>query len=73
MASYIGDVTNGDYRVCFLRKANDPDHPVLTLTVNKGNCCCYYKGFDNREATEEERKVLREWTAAKELTLDAVG
>ena len=73
VASYIGDVTNGDYRVCFLRKANDPDHPVLTLTVNKGNCCCYYKGFDNREATEEERKVLREWTAAKELTLDAVG
>ena len=45
----------------------------MTLTVNKGNCCCYYKGFDNREATEEERKVLREWTAAKELTLDAVG
>lgn len=73
VASYIGDVTNGHYRVCFLRKANDPDHPVLTLTVNKGNCCCYYKGFDNREATEEERKVLREWTAAKELTLDAIG
>lgn len=73
VASYIGNVTNGDFRVCFLRKANDPARPVLTLTVNKDNCCCYYKGFDNREATDEEREVLREWTAARELTLDAVG
>ena len=73
VASYIGSVTNGLCRICFLRKTNDPARPVLTLTVNKDNCCCYYKGFDNREATDEERKVLREWTAAKGLTLDAVG
>ena len=73
VASYIGGVTKGLYRVCFLRKACNPDHPVLTLTVSQDNCCCYYKGFDNRDATEEERKALLEWTKAKELTLDAVG
>lgn len=73
VASYIGSVTNGCFRVCFLRKTSDPEQPVLTLTVGRNDCCMYYKGFDNREATEEERKVLREWTTAKGLAMDAVG
>lgn len=73
VASYIGNVTRGAFRVCFLRKTSDPERPVLTVTVGRNDCCMFYKGFDNREANEDERKVLREWTAAKGLALDAVG
>lgn len=73
VASYVIDVTSGKYRVCFLRKTEEFDKPVLTLTVDEDDCCLYYKGFDNREATEEEKKALDEWVRSRRLTVSKHG
>jgi hypothetical protein len=73
VASYISDVISGKFRVCFLRKTEEPDKPVLTLTVDEDDCCLYYKGFDNREATEEEKKILAEWAKSRKLTVSEHG
>lgn len=73
VTSYISDVISGRFRVCFLRKTKEPDKPVLTLTVDNDDCCLYYKGFDNREATEEEKNVLTEWTRSRKLSISQYG
>lgn len=45
--------------ICFLRQTADLEKPVLTLTVDKKDCCIFYKGFDNRNATEDEKNTLK--------------
>lgn len=70
VGSYAEYVINGVKKICFLRKTETLDKPLLTLTVNRENCCSTYLGFDNRYATNEEVKVLREWTKARGLGLE---
>jgi len=69
VGSYVKFVLSGEYRICFLRKTEDLDKPVLTLTVTKNDVCSMYLGFDNRDATKEEVSILKEWTKAKNLKL----
>lgn len=69
VGSYVNMVLDGVYRICFLRRADNPDKPVLTLTVSKDDGLLYYKGRGNREVTAEERTVLEAWTKAKNLTI----
>lgn len=69
VGSYASYVIEGKKRICFLRKTDQIDKPLLTLTVNNEDCCSTYLGFDNRYATPEEVAALREWTRARMLTL----
>ena len=62
-------VIDGSMRICFLRKTENLDKPLLTLSVNASDCCTTYLGFDNRDAVAEEVFALREWTKARGLTL----
>lgn len=73
VGSYVRYVVDGTYRICFLRRTDNPNAPVLTLTVDSGNNLLYYKGFDNREATNEERTVLESWTKEKNLNMSQFG
>lgn len=73
VGSYVSYVIEGKYRICFLRRTENLSHPVLTLTVDKEDCCLYYKGFDNRPATMKERAALNEWAKVKHLTLSEEG
>lgn len=73
VGSYVRYVLDGSYRICFLRHTEDLRKPVLTLTVDAKNQLLYYKGFDNRDATKEERAVLENWVKAKKLTMSQCG
>lgn len=73
VGSYVRYVVDGTYRICFLRRTSDTHAPVLTLTVDSDNNLLYYKGFDNREATAEERTVLEAWTKEKNLNMSQFG
>lgn len=73
VGSYITYVSEGAYRICFLRQTADLEKPVLTLTVDKKDCCIFYKGFDNRNATEDEKNTLKQWAKARKLTLSENG
>ena len=70
VGSYAEYVINGTKKICFLRKTEALDKPLLTLTVNRENCCSTYLGFDNRYATKEEVGALKEWTKARSLGLE---
>lgn len=59
VGGYAGYVIDGTKKICFLRKTEALDKPLLTLTVNRENCCSTYLGFDNRYATEEEGELPR--------------
>ena len=69
VGSYAKYVIDGSMRICFLRKTENLDKPLLTLSVNASDCCTTYLGFDNRDAVAEEVFALREWTKARGLTL----
>jgi len=71
--SYVSYVIEGKYRMYSLRRTAEPNRPVLTLTVDKDNCCIFYKGYDNRDAMPEERAILEVWAKTKKLTLDKHG
>ena len=73
VGSYVRYVVDGTYRICFLRRTNSPKTPVLTLTVDNNDNLLYYKGFDNREATSEERYVLEAWAKEKNLNISQFG
>ena len=70
VGSYIGRVVNGRNKICFLRRTEDPDKPVLTLSVNPENICTTYLGFDNRNATMEEYAALEEWAQTVKLKIE---
>ena len=70
VGSYAEYVIKGSKKICFLRKTEALDKPLLTLTVNRENCCSTYLGFDNRYATKEEIVALKEWTKARGLGLE---
>ena len=70
VGSYVSYIVNGSKKICFLRRTGHIEKPLLTLTVNNEGHCSTYLGFDNREATQEERAALREWTKARHLILD---
>lgn len=70
VGSYIGRVVNGRNKICFLRRTEDLDKPVLTLSVNPENVCTTYLGFDNRNATIEEYAALEEWAQATKLEIE---
>ena len=69
VGSYAKYVIDGSMRICFLRKTENLDKPLLTLSVNASDCCTTYLGFDDRDAVAEEVFALREWTKARGLTL----
>ncbi len=66
-------ITLEESGICFLRQTADLEKPVLTLTVDKKDCCIFYKGFDNRNATEDEKNTLKQWAKARKLTLSENG
>lgn len=70
VGSYVKYVTEGEKKICFLRKTEDLNKSLLTLTVNKECHCSTYLGFDNRYAQPDELAALREWTKARKLVLD---
>ena len=70
VGSYIGRVVNGRNKICFLRRTEDLDKPVLTLSVNPENICTTYLGFDNRNATMEEYAALEEWAQTVKLKIE---
>lgn len=69
VGSYAKYIIDGSMRICFLRKTENLEKPLLTLTVNADDWCTTYLGFDNREAVAEEISALREWTKACGLKL----
>lgn len=73
VGSYASYVIDGSKKICFLRKTENLNKPLLTLTVNAENHCSTYLGFDNRPAKRNEIAALREWTKARGLTLDEYG
>ena len=73
VGSYVSYISEGTYRICFMRRTKDLNKSVLTLTVDNRDCCIFYKGFDNREATAEEKTVLKEWAKEKKLSLSSFG
>lgn len=73
VASYIDDVSEGKYRICFLRRTKDMNRPVLTLTVDRNDTLLYYKGYSNRRETTEEREVLTQWVKSRDLAMSKEG
>lgn len=69
VGSYAKYIIDGSKRICFLRKTEKLEKPLLTLTVNTDGWCTTYLGFDNREAAADELIALREWTKARNLKL----
>ena len=70
VGSYVGRVMDGRNKICFLRRTEDLDKPVLTLSVNPENICTTYLGFDNRNATMEEYAALEEWAQTVKLKIE---
>lgn len=73
VGSYIGRVVDGRNKICFLRRTENLDKPILTLSVNSDDVCTTYLGFDNRDATAEECSVLREWARDTKIEIEGKG
>lgn len=70
VGGYASYIISGSKKILFLRKTENLEKPLLTLTVNQSGSCSTYLGFDNRDATKEEITALREWTKARGLGLE---
>lgn len=66
--SYISRVTNGECHILFLRKANAPEHSLVTLQLS-GNAIVQAQGAHRRAITDEERRFLLQWSAEKSIDI----
>lgn len=72
VGSYVSDVARGTKEICFMRSANEPDVPLVTLEVRpETNQLVQYRGNCNRAITNEERKWLEKWCRIKKLEMVA--
>lgn len=70
VGSYVKHVANGKNYILFMRAANDPNTPVITLDVDpKTKELLQYKGFGNRDPKESEMAFIQKWAKEKGLTI----
>lgn len=68
--SYVERITNGNTKICFMRKVNDPDTPVLTLEVRETEgvpTLVQCRGNSNRAPAKKEAEWVQRWCDAKHL------
>lgn len=70
VGSYVERITNGNTKICFMRKVNDPDTPVLTLEVRETEgvpTLVQCRGNSNRAPAKKEAEWVQRWCDAKHL------
>lgn len=66
---YTTDIADGLTRIYFMRRAETPDEPELTLQVSKENRLIQYRGNCNRAASKEEMAWLIKWCKKNRLSI----
>lgn len=70
VGSYVERIATGNTKICFMRKVDDPDTPILTLEVrNKDGVpsLVQCRGNGNRAPSKEEAEWVQKWCNAKHL------
>lgn len=67
---YCEDVANGSTYILFLRRADKPDKPYVTMEVTKRYRLVQVKARKNEPATLEAQKYVRKWAEQKGLIID---
>ena len=62
VSSYVYGVLEGKYLIAFLRKADAPETPLVTLMLKDGKVLMA-RGLNNRTTTSEEQEFLDQWQA----------
>lgn len=66
--SYIPKVVKGETLICFLRKNENLDTPLITIEVKDGFVTQAY-GLGDSKPSEEQLDVLRKWAKKNSLKL----
>lgn len=69
VGSYVNRVMNGETRIYFLRKNDEPDRPYVTVEV-KDNELRQVHGLADRAATPEEMEILSKWCDVKKIQIN---
>lgn len=70
VGSYVNYVSNGEKYILFMRRAADPNTSVITLDVDPNTkTLTQYRGFGNRNPSEEEMQFIKKWAKKKKLTI----
>ncbi|NCC44060.1 MAG: hypothetical protein EOM18_10895, partial [Clostridia bacterium] len=72
VASYIDFVLEGISQIYFMRKKDDPGHPLVTIEV-RGNVIRQAYGFANRHLDFEEQDFMKRWADEKHLVIRCHG
>lgn len=68
VGSYVDYVVNKQKFILFMRQADNPETPVITLDVDpKEHSLVQYRGFANRSPDEDEMKFIKKWAKEKGL------
>ena len=67
---YCKDVANGCTYILFLRRADKPDKPFVTMEITRGYRLVQVKARGNEHATLEVQKYVRRWAERKGLIID---
>ena len=68
VGSYVDRIISGQTSIVFMRKPDKKEESLVTIEV-KNNQVCQYRGYADRNVTEEEFAFIQKWSKEKKLEL----
>lgn len=68
VGSYVNRIIEGQTSIVFMRKPDKKEESLVTIEV-KNNQVCQYRGYADRNVTEEEFTFIQKWSKEKNLEL----
>lgn len=66
VGSYVSSVIDGECQIAFLRRKQNPDTPLVTISIC-GKKIDQIEGQNHRQPTKEENSFLEKWAEEKGL------
>ena len=68
VGSYVDRIISGQTSIVFMRKPDKKEESLITIEV-KNSQVCQYRGYADRNVTEEEFAFIQKWSKEKKLEL----
>lgn len=68
VGSYVDRIISGQTSIVFMRKPDKKEESLVTIEV-RNNQVCQYRGYADRNVTEEEFAFIQKWSKEKNLEL----